>query len=522
MPIINEGQHLTRTYGFGRIPGPQTHPFDNSATPPHAAPRCATLWGLQCRAGVDTEEGCRVVASPSPTTLPGNTVEALSRVLALLRKRPAAPERAHDEASSAKKAKLEDAAPPREEAAGRCEPAAEPEVAADPADHTAAPQDAGDKELRASAPHAAAASADDDDDPPSSIDAEAAEEAGGADDPDRGVSLLECPVCVDTMQPPVRQCVNGHCVCNACRGRVTSCPLCRGPLSFRTHAALDELARTLTLPCVHRARGCASRVKARQITVMIDSAMGLTQCCRKSRKISLEDTCVWQTGISECLLGKLSTHESNRCLVTDREVHLMECAFNLAPCPLQPCAWSGAFQKARSHCLENHPAGRARVVDLNAKVSFSLEVPVDDEAVKSSLRFEDVGLFVGAEAFVLEVHADELPGRVAVLVRQLSAGRAHPPAHCCVLALRCSSRPQAVLSARVPVLAQNETLVPAVDAGRCLVAAEEAVRRLCAGGAGGAGGGLALECTISLPPGPAAPGWLSWLAGKVWPRPEYH
>ncbi|KAK3918252.1 E3 ubiquitin-protein ligase sina [Frankliniella fusca] len=395
-------------------------------------------------------------------------VEALSRVLALLRKRPAAPERAHDEASSAKKAKLEDAAPPREEAAGRCEPAAEPEVAADPADHTVAPQDAGDKELRAPAPDAAAASADDDDDPPASIDAEAAEEAGGADDPDRGVSLLECPVCVDTMQPPVRQCVNGHCVCNACRGRVSSCPLCRGPLSFRTHAALDELARTLTLPCVHRARGCASRVK-----------------------------------------------------VTDREVHLMECAFNLAPCPLQPCAWSGAFQKARSHCLENHPAGRARVVDLDAKVSFSLEVPVDDDAVKSSLRFEDVGLFVGAEAFVLEVHADELPGRVAVLVRQLSAGRAHPPAHCCVLALRCSSRPQAgltppvqVLSARVPVLAQNETLVPAVDAGRCLVAAEEAVRRLCAGGAGGAGGGLALECTISLPPGPAAPGWLSWLAGK--------
>lgn len=73
------------------------------------------------------------------------------------------------------------------------------------------------------------------------------------------LALLECPVCVDMMESPVRQCINGHCVCNACRARVSACPLCRGPLSFSTHAAMDLLARTLTLRCVHAE--CPERIK---------------------------------------------------------------------------------------------------------------------------------------------------------------------------------------------------------------------------------------------------------------------
>ncbi|XP_026279356.2 uncharacterized protein LOC113207164 [Frankliniella occidentalis] len=375
-------------------------------------------------------------------------VEALSRVLAVLRKRPLSPEHADDDASATKKVKLEQEEAGRrvqEDVAGRDE---------HPADDVEDPSQGADDNKAATPPA-------DTDTSDSVVAVAVTDDAEAAEDDALAVSMLECPVCVDTMQPPVRQCINGHCVCNSCRGRVTSCPLCRGPLSFSTHDALDHLAQTLTLPCVHRSLGCARRVK-----------------------------------------------------VTERESHLLECAFNCGPCPLQPCAWRGPFQAARAHCLETHPS-RARVVALDSKVSFSLEV-LDGDPVKSSLRFEDVGLFVGAETFVVEVHADELPGRVAVLARQLSAGRLRPPAHVCVLALRSSSRPHSVLNARVPALEQNELLVPAVDAGRCLVAAEEAVGRLVVGG-----GGLALECTVALPPGPAAPGWLSWLAGKVWPRPEY-
>lgn len=75
-----------------------------------------------------------------------------------------------------------------------------------------------------------------------------------------------------------------------------------------------------------------------------------------------------------------------------------------------------------------------------------------------------------------------------------------------------------MLSANVPVVDQEETLVPVVEAGRCLVLDWDAVKRLGEAGAGGGGGGVIIECRVTEPPAPAAPGWLSWLAEKFWPR----
>ena len=43
--------------------------------------------------------------------------------------------------------------------------------------------------------------------------------------------LLECPVCLDEMRPPVKifQCSNGHAICEHCKDNpnVKSCPTCR-------------------------------------------------------------------------------------------------------------------------------------------------------------------------------------------------------------------------------------------------------------------------------------------------------
>ena len=43
--------------------------------------------------------------------------------------------------------------------------------------------------------------------------------------------LLECPVCLDEMRPPVKifQCSNGHALCEECKDKpeVRSCPICR-------------------------------------------------------------------------------------------------------------------------------------------------------------------------------------------------------------------------------------------------------------------------------------------------------
>ena len=44
-------------------------------------------------------------------------------------------------------------------------------------------------------------------------------------------SMLECPVCLEEMRPPLKifQCCNGHTLCESCRNNpsVTSCPSCR-------------------------------------------------------------------------------------------------------------------------------------------------------------------------------------------------------------------------------------------------------------------------------------------------------
>lgn len=41
------------------------------------------------------------------------------------------------------------------------------------------------------------------------------------------LAALECPICLDTIPPPVVQCTNGHLVCITCRARAEKCPICR-------------------------------------------------------------------------------------------------------------------------------------------------------------------------------------------------------------------------------------------------------------------------------------------------------
>ncbi|KAG0501149.1 hypothetical protein HPP92_001221 [Vanilla planifolia] len=49
--------------------------------------------------------------------------------------------------------------------------------------------------------------------------------------------LLECPVCTNSMYPPIHQCPNGHTLCLTCKTRVQNrCPTCRqelGDIRFR-------------------------------------------------------------------------------------------------------------------------------------------------------------------------------------------------------------------------------------------------------------------------------------------------
>ncbi|XP_065861737.1 E3 ubiquitin-protein ligase SINAT2-like [Euphorbia lathyris] len=70
-------------------------------------------------------------------------------------------------------------------------------------------------------------------------------------------NLLECPVCMNLMYPPIYQCPNGHTLCSSCKARVhNSCPTCRGELGNIRCLALEKVAESLELPCKYQIMGC--------------------------------------------------------------------------------------------------------------------------------------------------------------------------------------------------------------------------------------------------------------------------
>ncbi|CAD6254531.1 unnamed protein product [Miscanthus lutarioriparius] len=69
--------------------------------------------------------------------------------------------------------------------------------------------------------------------------------------------LLECPVCTNSMFPPIHQCQNGHTLCSTCKARVHNrCPTCRQELGDIRCLALEKVAESLELPCKYYSLGC--------------------------------------------------------------------------------------------------------------------------------------------------------------------------------------------------------------------------------------------------------------------------
>ncbi|KVH91065.1 Seven-in-absentia protein, sina [Cynara cardunculus var. scolymus] len=69
--------------------------------------------------------------------------------------------------------------------------------------------------------------------------------------------LLECPVCTNSMYPPIHQCHNGHTLCSTCKTRVHNrCPTCRQELGDIRCLALEKVAESLEFPCKYCPLGC--------------------------------------------------------------------------------------------------------------------------------------------------------------------------------------------------------------------------------------------------------------------------
>ncbi|XP_014282821.1 uncharacterized protein [Halyomorpha halys] len=73
------------------------------------------------------------------------------------------------------------------------------------------------------------------------------------------LSVLECPVCLEYLTKPVALCNGGHALCSKCKSSITSCPLCRNPISSTRGLILDQIIETLLYPCYKL--GCGSLLK---------------------------------------------------------------------------------------------------------------------------------------------------------------------------------------------------------------------------------------------------------------------
>lgn len=70
--------------------------------------------------------------------------------------------------------------------------------------------------------------------------------------------VLECPVCLDVVKPPVQQCSNGHVTCSACVQLMTprQCALCTQPFCVENSIFVKNLLEALPRVCQYSEMGC--------------------------------------------------------------------------------------------------------------------------------------------------------------------------------------------------------------------------------------------------------------------------
>lgn len=121
---------------------------------------------------------------------------------------------------------------------------------------------------------------------------------------DSMLSLYECPVCMDSVVPPILQCRNGHLLCSSCRKNVLRCAVCRDGLVDVRNLSLEKLAHKVKFPCKFKTVGCTA----------VLSAPG-------------------------------------------KHPHEYRCPFRTIECPFPSgqCPWSGSTNEVKDHLINNHP-----------------------------------------------------------------------------------------------------------------------------------------------------------------------
>lgn len=123
------------------------------------------------------------------------------------------------------------------------------------------------------------------------------------------LSILECPVCMEYMVPPIYQCHNQHLLCSDCHKKQTICPVCRLKLEGDRNTCMEKVTEYISYPCRNEGSGCNAML-------------------RLFEKQNHEKICV--------------AHGQHHCLLPMIEENGL------------PCVWIGRVEEADGHIRQKH------------------------------------------------------------------------------------------------------------------------------------------------------------------------
>lgn len=132
------------------------------------------------------------------------------------------------------------------------------------------------------------------------------------------ISLLECPVCLEYVMPPIHQCKRGHIVCSSCKPQLTQCPTCRSRFADVRSLVLEKIAEQLLYPCKNYTAGCQGKYKLQDKTDHEDNCFYRTYKCIISQ-------CNWK-GFWQEILGHMN--EVHSSIVIRGEIQVLQFNFS--------------------------------------------------------------------------------------------------------------------------------------------------------------------------------------------------
>ncbi|GJN05961.1 hypothetical protein PR202_ga23640 [Eleusine coracana subsp. coracana] len=76
------------------------------------------------------------------------------------------------------------------------------------------------------------------------------------------LDVLDCPVCLDPLRPPIFQCSVGHIICSTCRQKLINpkkCHYCSSKSDFNRCYGIEKIVESIQVPCSNAKYGCAEK-----------------------------------------------------------------------------------------------------------------------------------------------------------------------------------------------------------------------------------------------------------------------